>query len=292
MINIPYEFQRLASLLAALIIAFLVYRLTKDVSVQKDTTKRLTKYAEGVENDIFQRTGERIIDRFGLSFAAWEKHLFWAQLGGYYEDWNTGMILGRTLIFGLFGLAYVVVLQMPPIMWIIVLMAVSWTPTRVSSRSKEVHKAVKRQLPEMASLIAAEVAAGSSTEQAIERVITFPGEMSQLLRRVVDGSRQEGRPMFSRDNVRGQMSAYFEEIGEPALIAFSSQMDLVANVGVEAPKLMASVANVFAAEYIEHIQNTAENLENQLLGPIVAGFFIPFLAAILLPLILPLMSAF
>jgi len=282
----------MVSLLAALIIAFMMYRLTKGVSIQKDATKRLSKYAEGVEKDVFQRTGDRIIDRFGLSFAAWEKHLFWAQLGNYYEGWSAGMILGRSLIFGLFGLAYVVVLKMPPIMWIVVVMAVTWTPTRVSSRSKEVHKSVKRQLPEMASLIAAEVAAGSSTEQAIERVISFPGEMSQLLRRVIDASRQEGRPVFSRDNVKGQMSAYFEEIGEPSLIAFSSQMDLVANVGVEAPKLMASVANVFAAEYIEHIQNTAENLENQLLGPIVAGFFIPFLAAILLPLILPLMAAF
>ena len=291
MITLSIEVQRFASFLGAAAIAVIGFWLSRGITLQRDTTRRLADFAETSQQDIFERVGSRLVDRLGLSLTAWKNNLFWAQLGGHYPGMRAGGMLGRMLLFTLLALGYVAITDAPPILWSVVILALVFIPARVSSRAQDTRREVKRQLPEIASLIAAETAAGASAEQAVERAMQFPGELSELLRSAVAETKQAGKPLFSRESLKGVLLMRFERIGLPALISFASQLDLVASMGVEAPHMMASVAKLFATEYLAEVRTAAEQLENNLLIPVVFFFFIPFVISLLLPLMVSIFEA-
>jgi len=77
----------------------------------------------------------------------------------------------------------------------------------------------------------------------------------------------------------------------PELSRFAMQLDRVAAKGVDAPRIMVEIARGLAREYRSQIQQTASNMENELLIPMTLFFFLPFIVSILTPVMVSLANA-
>ena len=75
------------------------------------------------------------------------------------------------------------------------------------------------------------------------------------------------------------------------LSRFAMQLDRVAAKGVDAPRIMVEIARGLAREYKSQIQQTASNMDNELLIPMTLFFFLPFIVSILVPVMVSLSSA-
>ncbi len=76
------------------------------------------------------------------------------------------------------------------------------------------------------------------------------------------------------------------------LNAFASQLDLVARKGAAGPELMDHIARGLAREHRMRAMRSAEKLESELVIPVSLFFFLPFVAAVMIPLLIPLLGAF
>ena len=78
----------------------------------------------------------------------------------------------------------------------------------------------------------------------------------------------------------------------PPLETFAARMDAVAAHGTEGPKRMNELARDLAMEYQVTVARAAETLDNKLLMPMTIFFFVPFLAAIFIPLMISIFNTF
>lgn len=276
------------SIIAAGLIGVLSYQFFKgfDLSFGSSASSRLERFASADRRGITDRVGDSIMDRLGLSLESWEHELLWAQLGGFYEGKTVGSVLGKSILFGLAGIAYLVIFKTFSLMFLAGVGIAAYYPyLQLRGRAGDVRDAVKRSLPEAAALIAAEMSAGSSADTAVARAVTLPGPLGNLLRQVAQNAQQAGRLIFSRDALDGALVEEFSRYKMPQLEAFARQIDLVASKGAEAPRQMGEVARGLAREYRSDVAKAAETLSNKLLAPISLYIFVPFMLAIFIPLL-------
>ena len=276
------------SIIAAGLIGVLFHKFFKgfDLSFGSSASSRLERFASSDRRGITDRVGDSIMDRLGLSLESWEHELLWAQLGGFYEGKTVGSVLGKSILFGLVGIAYLVIFKTFSLMFLAGVGIAAYYPyLQLHGRAGDVRDAVKRSLPEAAALIAAEMSAGSSADTAVSRAVTLPGPLGNLLRQVVQNAQQAGRLIFSRDELDGALVDEFSRYKMPQLEAFARQIDLVASKGAEGPRQMGEVARGLAREYRSDVAKAAETLSNKLLAPISLYIFVPFMLAIFIPLL-------
>lgn len=276
------------SIIASGLIGVLFYQFFKgvDLSFGSSASSRLERFASSDRRGITDRVGDSIMDRLGLSLESWEHELLWAQLGGFYEGKTVGSVLGKSILFGLVGIAYLVIFKTFSLMFLAGVGIAAYYPyLQLHGRAGDVRDAVKRSLPEAAALIAAEMSAGSSADTAVSRAVTLPGPLGNLLRQVVQNAQQAGRLIFSRDALDGALVEEFSRYKMPQLEAFARQIDLVASKGAEGPRQMGEVARGLAREYRSDVAKAAETLSNKLLAPISLYIFVPFMLAIFIPLL-------
>lgn len=256
-------------------------------------TARLERFASTDRRGLTDRVGDSIVDRLGFSFDAWKHELMWAQLGGLYEGRTVGSVLGKSVLFGSIGIAYLLIFQaLNPAFVIGVAVAAYYPYLQLRGRANDVREAVKRGLPEAAALIAAEMSAGGSAETAVGRAASLPGALGNLLRQVTQNAQQSGRLIFSRDLLDGALVEEFTKYRMPHLEAFARQIDLVATKGAEGPRQMGEVARGLAREYRSDVARSAEQLSNKLLFPISLYIFVPFMLAIFVPLMVSVFESF
>ena len=123
----------------------------------------------------------------------------------------------------------------------------------VNGKAKDIKKLVKRLLPETATVIAAEMDAGSTAGQAIGRTGELPGPLGAVINDAVSKSRQSERAMFSRGANKGILMEELSQHGMPELSRFAMQLDRVAAKGVDAPRIMIEIARGLAREYKSQI---------------------------------------
>ncbi len=281
--------------IAAGLIAFLFYNILRDFdfSIGSSAATRVGRFAEMDRRGITDKVGDSIVDRLGFSFESWKHELMWAQLGGLYEGKTVGSVLGLSVLYGGIGLVAILLLQaLSPLYLIGVCVAAYYPYLQLRGRAGEVRDAVKRNLPEAAALIAAEMSAGSSAETAVSRAAVLPGPLGNLIRHVVQNAQQGGRLIFSRDMIEGALVEEFTRYKSPQLEAFAQQIDLVAAKGVDAPRQMSEVARGLAREYRSEIAKAAEGLSNKLLLPMTLYIFLPFMLAVFLPLMASVFTSF
>jgi tight adherence protein C len=162
----------------------------------------------------------------------------------------------------------------------------------VRAKANTVRKRVVRGLPEVAALVAAEMSAGVSPDQAVQRAAVLPGPLTSLLSDVLAYSRSAGRPLFGRKPVRGALVEIFSQADLPELLSFAAQLDLVAEKGVAGAMLMNEVARTLGREYRSRLDSEVEKLNGKLMLATAVFFFIPFVLVILGSFMMPVMAIF
>lgn len=289
-----YTVRQLIALAGSLLLAFLVYWLAKRVRFERGAAARVTAMTEKKQSAM-DRYGDRLVDRLGLSLVSWKRKLYLAQLGGKHLDWSVGGIVFRSVIYGGAVLLYVLVVMgfdAPLMYWAMVALAASYPFTKVNGAADDTKKLISRLLPETATVIAAEMTAQSNLQLAVERASVLPGPLGIILKRATDEARRSKRPAFSNGPSKGVIPEIIEEVGVQDLTRFAVQLDHVASKGVETGRVMTDIARGLAREYKGRAQLAASALDSKLMLPVSMFFFIPFLAALFIPIGISILSAF
>jgi len=238
-----------------------------------------------------EQIGNRVAERLPFSLETWEEHLHWAQRGGYFKGWEIGRLVFTAMIYAGVG-ACVLLVNPAPVSLLVPLGAAAYPFISVRAKANTVRKRVVRGLPEVAALVAAEMSAGVSPDQAVQRAAVLPGPLTSLLSDVFAYSRSAGRPLFGRKPVRGALVEVFSQADLPELLSFAAQLDLVAEKGVAGAMLMNEVARTLGREYRSRLDSEVEKLNGKLMLATAVFFFIPFVLVILGSFMVPVMSIF
>jgi tight adherence protein C len=263
------------------------------MSFEQSTSRRLGKFAGTIPTGVTEEVGQTLLKIWSRDTSGILGSLDWAQLGGHFEGWTLSTLVGRCAIFAL-GAGVLLVAVSGNLLLALAggVLGASFPIIQLNARSGEVKKQIGREVPEMAALVAAELAAGNPPDLAIERASKVPGPLGRLLARALAESRSSGRPLFTRKPVRGTLVEVLLASGLSELVAFGSQLDLVASKGVAGAEMMADISRAISREYYEHVMTAAESIESQLVIPSAIFFFLPFTLAILLPIMGSLSKAF
>jgi Flp pilus assembly protein TadB len=286
--------QLILVLVAGALAALIVYLIFSSMSLEQSTSRRLGRFAGTVPTGLTEEIGGTVLRLYKRDTSKMLGSLDWAQLGGHFEGWGLDTLIGRCAIFGIAGLAVMLVLQPDNLLFVVGAgLLLGYFPIlQVNGRAGDVKRQIGREVPEIAALVAAELAAGNAPDVAIERASQMPGPLGKLLGRALADSRSSGRPLFTRKPVRGTLVELLLASGLSQLTAFGAQLDLVASKGVSGAEMMADISRAISREYFEHVMSAAEQLEGNLVIPSAIFFFLPFTAAIMLPMMSSLSGAF
>jgi len=278
---------------AAGFVSLAIYFITSAVMIVKSPGKRVKDMVDESATSFFDLGGNKLAKRMKEGFLdSWKIVLFWAQINGSFTGWTVGGMLMRGFILAIAGMIMIVVFQLPVYTWLVVPFALFVPYILVNGKSRETTKQVKRLLPETATVIAAEMDAGSTASQAVGRAGELPGPLGHVINLSVAKSRQSERAMFSHGANKGILMEELNKFGMPELSRFAMQLDRVASKGVDAPRVMVEIAKGLAREYKSQVQQVASNMDTELLIPMTLLFFLPFIVSMLAPIIVSFNTAF
>ena len=208
--------------------------------------------------------------------------LYFAQLMGKWADWNEVQFtsLRLALALGALILGLVVYDNLIPS---ILAALVGWQvpATLLGSLARRVRRRFQSQLPEYIQLVAAQMAAGVSLEEALRRTAQTSSLVGKWMQHVLQMS--QGRVIFSQIQKEAQASNL------PDLIGLSVQLEFV-RLGTAQQELMAQMANRIAAEFTAGAEQRAERVGAELVIPMVLFYFLPFIAVILILIGWPILN--
>jgi hypothetical protein len=207
--------------------------------------------------------------------------LYWAQMGGKWQGWTPvqfialqiaavtatvviGMGLYRDMVFS--AIAALLAWNLPGIL--------------VGGGARRARRNFMSQLPEFIQLVAAQMAANVSMDQAIRRVSKAPSLVGEWMRMVIQQS--QGRDLIE------QIQREAQEALMPELIGMGVQLGFIRR-GTAQQELMGQLATSIAAEYIGQAEGRAEKLGSELVIPMVLFYFVPFLITIIVVIGYPVM---
>lgn len=284
----------IAPLVSACSLAWLAYFLSRRVRIRRGIERHLQDFYASSAHPSASRSdqfGTRLAGHLPFSLAPWEGHLKWAQRGGHFKDWNSGRLVFRALLYACLGMGMLLINPSPAAL-LVPLAAMLYPFISVRAKANTLRKQVVRSLPELATLVAAEMSAGTSPEQAIQRSALLPGPANLLLQEFLRQARREGRPLFGHKPVRGALLEACRQADLPELTAFAAQLDLVAEKGLAGATLMNEVARSLSREYRARLDREVEKLNGRLMLATAVFFFIPFVLVILGSFIAPVMAIF
>jgi tight adherence protein C len=259
--------------------AFILLQLYDIVTLQKRSALDEFLGARESEQGMTERIGRAFSDRFSLLKQV-EKSLEWAHLGGKLESWSLGGLVVLSLGLSVVGFGASLLSPAPAAKLLIFLGALPLIHAQTAG--SRVKKRVERTLPETSALIAAELSAGSSGEDALLQAAQLPGPLAEILGQAVDQAANAGRPLTSRGTQIGMLREVLSGMGLPALRGFAVQLDSVAQSGVESGERMGEIASTLAAEYRQRIRDHIKTLDKKLTLAVSAFYFAPFFLILLM----------
>jgi tight adherence protein C len=189
----------IAPFLGAGTLALVAFFLAGSLRVRPKVARGLEDFYASAGNDQQaasrgEQIGNRVAERLPFSLETWEEHLRWAQRGGYFKGWGIGRLVFTAMIYAGVG-ACVLLVNPAPVSLLVPLGAAAYPFISVRAKANTVRKRVVRGLPEVAALVAAEMSAGVSPDQAVQRAAVLPGPLTSLLSDVLAYS-QRRRPLF------------------------------------------------------------------------------------------------
>jgi Flp pilus assembly protein TadB len=208
--------------------------------------------------------------------------LYFAQLVGKWEGWDEVQFtsLRIALSLGAFVFGLLVYDNMVPSL-LAALLGWQIPVVLLGSVARRVRRRFQSQLPEFIQLVAAQMAAGVSLEEALRRTAQTESLAAKWMRHVLQMS--QGRVIFTQLQKEAQASYL------PDLIGLAVQLEFV-RLGTAQQELMAQMAGRIAAEYAAGAEQRAERVGAELVIPMVIFYFLPFIATILILIGWPILA--
>jgi len=199
--------------------------------------------------------------------------LYFAQLAGKWRGWDEVQFTSLRVALAL-GALVVGLLLYDELIPSVIGALLGWQVPVVllGGVARRVRRRFQAQLPEFIQLVAAQMAAGVSLEEALRRTAQMDSLAAQWMRHVLQMS--QGRVIFTQLQKEAQAS------NMPDLIGLAVQLEFV-RLGTAQQELMAQMANRIAAEYTAGAEQRAERVGAELVIPMVIFYFLPFIAVIL-----------
>ncbi len=289
-----------APFLAAAALAAIAFSLTKILAEPKDRLGRMVedyRSTEEAREPLQGSLGDALLRHLPINLHTWQEHLEWAQRGGHYfldaaktRKQTLGAVVFNGLLFG--GAGLLLWLMRPaPIMLLAPLVAGAIPFIRLRKQANKVRKKTVRALPEAAAMIAAELSAGSSVDQALRRATELGGPLADWIDQVMQFGKDTGRPVISRSSeVRGALVEVFGRSGLSELRAFAMQLDEVGKKGGDGPEMMNTVARGLSRDYRETVMRQKELLSGKLTKIVALHFLFPTIVLILAAFFIPLIA--
>jgi Flp pilus assembly protein TadB len=291
-----YTIRFIGPILAAISLSGIIFWLLKTVRIERGASRQLSDFqGEGRLRTRGDELGEKVAKKLPLSIETWENHLQWAQRAGYYPGWGVGRLVFTALLYA--TIASILLLINPaPISLFAPALAIVYPFLAMRSKANRVRRQAGRGLPEIASLIAAELAAGVPPEQALSRSALLPGPVPVLIAEAIALSQRTGQPLFSRRDgglkLHGSLFDTFTAANVPAVRSFAAQLDRVSEKGVAGAAQMSRIAQAMAQEYRQRLMSETKKLDSRLVLATALFFFIPFVVVILGSFMLPILQMF
>jgi hypothetical protein len=199
--------------------------------------------------------------------------LYFAQLAGKWYGWGDIQFTSLRIALALGALIFGLLIYDNLILGVIAgLLGWQVPVVLLGGVARRVRRRFQAQLPEFIQLVAAQMAAGVSLEEALRRTAQSDSLAAQWMRHVLQMS--QGRLIFTQLQKEAQAS------GMSDLIGLAVQLEFV-RTGTAQQELMAQMANRIAAEYTGGAEQRAERVGAELVVPMVIFYFLPFIAVIL-----------
>ncbi len=219
------------------------------------------------------------------------RQLYWAQLGGRWGGWSVTEVVALH-IAAILGSTLFAVLLAPTDIAMICALALAGPFVlnlfTLRSPARRVHRQVQAELPELVALLAAEVAAATTLDEALARLSRGSGLGAAWIRRALTGA--VGEALFTQQGHAGALLREAQESGDDNLIALAINLDKIKQRGTGAQELLAQAARSAAARYVSEAHIRAEKVGSEIILPMVAFFFLPYVVVLLLVLGAPLLS--
>lgn len=284
--------NRILILIMGAIAGGTVFYISKLIVFQKPPSRRVQEMIDDNAVSAIDKGTDKILTQLGLSMEAWSSVLKWAKIGGYYTTWTVGGMFFRGVGLAILTIGLIFVFNGPLVAWFLSLVMIILPYVFVRGKAEDTKRQVKRLLPETVTVIAAEMDVGSTAAQAVSRAAELPSPLGKILYQAVAKATQGGKAMFSHGSVQGILVEEIEKYKMAELTRFALQLDRVASKGVDASRVMVDIAKGLAREYRSHVQQTAANMDTELLIPMTLFFFLPFIVSILMPVMTAFISAF
>jgi Flp pilus assembly protein TadB len=203
-------------------------------------------------------------------------------MAGKWQDWNAVQFTALQLATAMGGFL-LGMFATKDVMMSLVAGYIGWTYPGMSINgvARRTRRLFVSQLPEFVQLVSAQMAAGVSMEEAIQRTSKSPGLVGQWMQKVL--RQAQGRNLIEQMQREAQESLLPELIGMSVQIAFIRR-------GTAQQELMSQMAMSIAAAYIGEAEQRAEKLGSEMVVPMVIFYFVPFLVTLLMVMAYPVMT--
>jgi Flp pilus assembly protein TadB len=208
--------------------------------------------------------------------------LYWGQMGGKYVGWTAISFLTLRIFIAVCAAVVATLLIRNPI-YIAVAAFVGWQYPMIGlgGVARKTRRQFQGQLPEYIQLIAAQMAAGVSFDQAVQRTSRAESLPALWMRNVLQMA--QGRSLvdqINREAIESQL---------PELISTGMQLSYL-NRGAAQQKLLDDLAAQISSNYTAQVNIRAEKIGAELVIPMVIFYFLPFMVSILAVIAFPILQ--
>lgn len=199
--------------------------------------------------------------------------LYWAHLVGKWIGWNDVQFLSLRFAAGVGGFVIgSLVFNALPVALVAGFIAFQFPAMSLNGVARRNRRQFQAQLPEFIQLVSAQMSAGVSMEEALNRTAQAQSLVGKWMRYVIQMA--QGRGLIE------QMQREAQESLMPELIGMAVQLDFIRK-GTAQQQLMGQLAMSIAADYIGGAEQRAEKVGSELVIPMVIFYFLPFMVTLL-----------